>query len=122
MSLPDEEFDVLGEDELALLTRTFERMHENRVNSRRNSRTCFRCVKQGHFITDCPEEMEAKDNYKHLPRMESKAPLEAQRQAQAQEQGRAEIEEEGRPRQEGPSDGRCERCRLQLRLLYLELQ
>jgi hypothetical protein len=29
MSLPDEEFDVLGEDELPLLTRRFERMHEN---------------------------------------------------------------------------------------------
>jgi hypothetical protein len=29
MSLPDEEFDVLGEDELVLLTRRFERMHEN---------------------------------------------------------------------------------------------
>jgi hypothetical protein len=29
MSLPDEEFDVIGEDELALLTRRFERMHEN---------------------------------------------------------------------------------------------
>jgi hypothetical protein len=29
MSMPDEEFDVLGEDELALLTRRFERLHEN---------------------------------------------------------------------------------------------
>jgi hypothetical protein len=29
MSVPDEEFDVLGEDELALLTRRFERLHEN---------------------------------------------------------------------------------------------
>jgi hypothetical protein len=29
MSLPDEEFDVLGEDKLTLLTRRFERMHEN---------------------------------------------------------------------------------------------
>jgi hypothetical protein len=29
MSLPDEEFDVLGEDELALLTQRFERVHEN---------------------------------------------------------------------------------------------
>jgi hypothetical protein len=29
VSVPDEEFDVLGEDELALLTRLFERMHEN---------------------------------------------------------------------------------------------
>jgi hypothetical protein len=35
MSMPDEEFDVLGEDELALLTRRFERLHENRVNMRR---------------------------------------------------------------------------------------
>jgi hypothetical protein len=41
MSLSDEEFDVLGEDELALLIRRFERMHENWVNSRRNTRTCF---------------------------------------------------------------------------------
>jgi hypothetical protein len=39
--MPDEEFDVLGEDEMALLTRTFERLHENRVNMRRNTRTCF---------------------------------------------------------------------------------
>jgi hypothetical protein len=30
MSIPDEEFDDLGEDELALLTRRIERLHENR--------------------------------------------------------------------------------------------
>jgi hypothetical protein len=41
MSMPDEEFDELGEDELALLTRRVERLHENRVNMRRNTRTCF---------------------------------------------------------------------------------
>jgi hypothetical protein len=41
MSLPDEEFDVLGEDELALLTKQFNRMHENQVNTKRNTRTCF---------------------------------------------------------------------------------
>jgi hypothetical protein len=38
-------------------------------------------------------------------------------QAQAQEQGRGEIEEEGRLRQEGSSDGGCERHQLQLQLL-----
>jgi hypothetical protein len=53
MSMPDEEFDVLGEDELALLTRRFERLHENRVNMRRNTRTCFQCGKPGHFVADC---------------------------------------------------------------------
>jgi hypothetical protein len=41
LSLPDEEFDMHGEDELALLTRQFETMHENRLNMRRNMRTCF---------------------------------------------------------------------------------
>jgi hypothetical protein len=32
---------VLGEDELALLTKPFERLHENRVNTRRTARMCF---------------------------------------------------------------------------------
>jgi hypothetical protein len=62
MSMPDEEFDVLGEDELALLTRRFERLHENRVNMRRNTRTCFQCGKPGHFVADCPEKVENKDS------------------------------------------------------------
>jgi hypothetical protein len=50
MSMPDEEFDVLGEDELAFLTRRFERLHENQVNMRRNTRTCFKCGKTGHYF------------------------------------------------------------------------
>jgi hypothetical protein len=29
MSMPDEDFNALGENELALLTRRFERLHEN---------------------------------------------------------------------------------------------
>jgi hypothetical protein len=72
MSLPNEEFDVLGEDELALLTRRFERMHENRVNSRRNMRTCFQCGKPGHFVVDCPEKVKNKDNYKHKLKTDGK--------------------------------------------------
>jgi hypothetical protein len=72
ISMPDEEFDVLGEDELTLLTRRFERLHENRVNMRRNTRTCFQCGKPGHFVADCPEKVKNKDGYKHKSRMDGK--------------------------------------------------
>jgi hypothetical protein len=66
MSLPDEEFNVLGADELALLTRQFERLHENWVNTMRTTRTCFHCGKPGHFIADCPKKKDGyKDGYKH---------------------------------------------------------
>jgi hypothetical protein len=72
MSMPDEEFDVLGEDELALLTRRFERLHENWVNIRRNTRTCFQCGKPGHFVADCSEQVENKDGYKNKSRTDGK--------------------------------------------------
>jgi hypothetical protein len=72
MSVPDEEFDVLGEDELALLTRQFERLHENRVNMRRNTRTSFQCGKLGHFVADCPEKVKNKDSYKHKSKTDGK--------------------------------------------------
>jgi hypothetical protein len=72
ISLPDEEFDVLGEDELVLLTRRFEGMHQNRVNMRKNTRTCFQCGKPGHFVADCPEKVENKDNYKHKSKTDGK--------------------------------------------------
>jgi hypothetical protein len=72
MTLPDEEFDELGEDELALLTRRFERLHENWVITRKNPRTCFQCGKPGHFVADCPEKMESKDGYKHQSSKDNK--------------------------------------------------
>jgi hypothetical protein len=72
MSVPDEKFDVLRWDELALLTRWFERLHENRVNMRRNTRTCFQCGKLGHFVADCLEKVENKDNYKHKSKTDGK--------------------------------------------------
>jgi hypothetical protein len=70
--MPDEEFDVLGEDELALLMRRFEGLHEHRVNMRRNTRTCFHYGKPGHFVADCPEKVENKDSYKHKSRKDGK--------------------------------------------------
>jgi hypothetical protein len=36
MSMPDEEFDVLGEEDLPLLSMRFERMYTNQKNARRS--------------------------------------------------------------------------------------
>jgi hypothetical protein len=72
MSMLDQEFGVLGEDELALLTRRLERLHENQVNMRRNMRTCFQCGKPGHFVADFPEKDENKDIYKHKSKTDGK--------------------------------------------------
>jgi hypothetical protein len=97
MSLPDEEFDMIGKDELALLTRRFERMHENWVNSRKNTRTCFQCSKPGHFVADCPEKVENRDNYKHKPKTDGKYWSRTTRASTRMSNGRGGRRAEARP-------------------------
>jgi hypothetical protein len=58
VSIPDEELEVLSEEDLMLLSRRFERMYKNRKNAWRSSGMCYRCGKHGHFITECLEAME----------------------------------------------------------------
>jgi hypothetical protein len=70
--MPDEEFDVLGEEDLMLLSRRFERMYTNRKNARRSSSMCYRCGKHRHFIAECPEAMEVKLEHKHRSRTDHK--------------------------------------------------
>jgi hypothetical protein len=70
--MSDEEFDVLGEEDLALLSRRFERMYMNRTNARRSSSMCYQCGKHKHFIAECSEAMEVKPDHKHRPRIDHK--------------------------------------------------
>jgi hypothetical protein len=72
VSMPDEEFDVLGEEDLALLSKRFERMYTNRKNTQTRSGKCYRCGKHGHFITECPKAMEVKPEHKHRSRTDHK--------------------------------------------------
>jgi hypothetical protein len=70
--MPYEEFHVLGEEDLSLLSRRFERMYTNRKNARRSSGMCYRCGKHGHFIVECPEAIEVKPEHKHRSRTDHK--------------------------------------------------
>jgi hypothetical protein len=68
VSMPDEEFDVLGEEDLLMLSRRFECLYTNWMNARRSSSMCCRCRKHDHFIAECPEATEVKPDHKHHPR------------------------------------------------------
>jgi hypothetical protein len=50
VSRPDEEFNVLGEEDLVLPSKRFERMYTNRMNARRSSGMFYQCKKHVHFI------------------------------------------------------------------------
>jgi hypothetical protein len=63
---------VLGEEDLALLSRRFERMYTNRKNARKSSGMCYRCGKHGNFIAECPEAMEVEPEHKHRLRIDHK--------------------------------------------------
>jgi hypothetical protein len=70
--MPDEEFDVLGDEDLVLLSRRFERMYTNQKKARRSSGMCYRCGKHEHFIAECPKTMEVKIEHKNHPRTDHK--------------------------------------------------
>jgi hypothetical protein len=72
VSMPDEEFNMLGEEDLVLLSRRFECMYTNRKIAQRSSGMCYPRGKHGHFIAKCPEAMEVKPEHKHCPRADQK--------------------------------------------------
>jgi hypothetical protein len=79
VSMPDEEFDVLGEEDLALLSRRFEHMYTKWKNARRSSGMCYQCGKHGHFIAKCLKAMEVKPEHKHRSRDDYKGKNKSER-------------------------------------------
>jgi hypothetical protein len=103
VSMPDEEFDVLCEEDLVLLSKRFEHMYMNRKNARRRSGMCYQCGKHGHFIAEYPEDMDIKPEHKHRPRTNHKH--HSRDDYKGQEQVRAKAKEEWWSQEEGAGDG-----------------
>jgi hypothetical protein len=72
VSLSDEEFEVLSEEDHTLRSRRFEHMCTNRKNAPWSSGMCYRCGKHGHFIVEYPKAMEVKPKHKHRPKTDHK--------------------------------------------------
>jgi hypothetical protein len=123
MSMPDEEFDVLGEDEPALLTRRFERLHEEQGEHEEEHEDMLPVWQVGTLRRRLPGEGGEQGQLQAQVEDGWQVPVEERPQEQVQEQaqGRVTIEEEREPRQ-GPSDAGSKRRRLQFRVLHLELE
>jgi hypothetical protein len=118
--MPDEEFDVLGEEDLALLSRLFKRMYTNRKNTRRSSGMCYRCGKHRHFIAECPEAMEVKAEHKHCSRTDHKHLSRDDYKGKNKSERRSR--KSGGHKKKASDGGRCERHQLKLLLLFIELK
>jgi hypothetical protein len=67
---PDEQYESIPDDEIALLARKFWALHRFRKERRRSPRGCFECDDTTHFITDCPKrkKLDSSNKYDYTKR------------------------------------------------------
>lgn len=74
VTVTEEQLEVLGDDELALVINRFSWFHNNQMNRRRGGRKegCFECGNLDHFISDCPKRGKSSSKHDHSKRRDKK--------------------------------------------------
>jgi hypothetical protein len=66
----DEKYEIIPDDEIALLARKFCTLHKFHKERRRSPRDCFECGDTTHFITDClkRKKLDSSNKYDYIKR------------------------------------------------------
>src|SRR5579883_3495707 len=64
VSVSEEQIDELDDEELALITKKFVRVSDNR-RFRKRGNHCYECGKPGHFTADCPNKNKSKGEFNY---------------------------------------------------------
>jgi hypothetical protein len=69
----DEQYEIIPDDEIALLVRKFCALHRFRKERRRSPSGCFECGDTTHFIVDCPKrkKFDSSNKYNYNNRNDS---------------------------------------------------
>jgi hypothetical protein len=69
----DEQYEIISDNEIALLVRKFRALHMFRKERKRSPRGCFGCGDTTHFITDCPKrkKIDSSNKYNYNNRNDS---------------------------------------------------
>jgi hypothetical protein len=120
----DEQYEIIPDDEIALLARKFRALHRFRKERRRSPRGCFECGDTTHFIADCPKRknVDSSNKYNYNNWNGSSDKGEGKKKYRFGDKKKYRFEEEEVSEDDVPSVCRPQRPRLlQRRLLQLRV-